>query len=71
MFAKNSNTQDAVNARCKDISEAMRDRVAKGYGFSAAQNVKILNDDVVLKTLWEWLARILTPPTNHVTLCDL
>jgi hypothetical protein len=48
-------TSDDVDAKCRDISEAMRDRVAKGYGFNAAQNVKILNDDVVLKTLWEWL----------------
>ena len=62
--AKNSNFQDDVDAKCRDISEAMRDRVAKGYGFNAAQNVKILNNDVVLQTLWEWLTRIPTPPTS-------
>jgi hypothetical protein len=47
---------DDVTRRSKDISEAMRERVAKGYGFNAAQNVKILDDDVVLQNVWAWLA---------------
>ena len=63
MCTINSSTQADVTPRCRDVSEAMRDRVAKGYGFNAAQNVKVLNDDIVLQRVWEWLSRILALPT--------
>ena len=66
--SKNSTSQDAVAARCRDISEAMKDRVAKGYGFNPAQNVMVLDDDVILRSVWEWLASILIPPTDHMTI---
>lgn len=33
----------------------MQERVAEGYGFNATENVKILNDDVILKNVWVWL----------------
>jgi hypothetical protein len=48
-------TIDNVAARHRDISECMRERVAKGYGFDAAKNVKLLTDNVVLQDVWAWL----------------
>ena len=41
--------------RDKDISERMRERVAKGYGFDAVKNVKLLADDQMLQDVWAWL----------------
>ena len=63
MWYKFSITQDDVIAvKCRDISEVMRDRVAKGYGFNAVQNAKLLEDDVILRNVWEWLAGTLPLP---------
>lgn len=44
-----------IATHCKDISDCMRERVAKGYGFEAAANVKLLSDDEVLQRVWVWL----------------
>ena len=38
----------------------MRERVAKGYGFDAAKNVKLLTDDRILQEVWVWLKCIQT-----------
>ena len=49
-----------------DISEKIRRRVAKGYGFSPSTNVKLLKGDPVLQEVWAWLQCILTTPTMLV-----